>query len=65
MLTADDAGRVADEFALGAGAVMSRPVAQGELRQIWRLESSLGVFAVKEWLAEFPWDEQSASEENP
>ena len=36
---------------------MSGPVARGELGQIWRLESSLGAFAVKEWLEEFPWDE--------
>jgi Phosphotransferase enzyme family len=57
MLTAGDAGRVAGEYELGPGPVMSGPVARGELGQIWRLESTLGVFAVKEWLEEFPWDE--------
>ena len=57
MLTAGDADRVAGEFALGTGAIMSGPVSRGELGQIWRLESSLGAFAVKEWLEEFPRDE--------
>jgi hypothetical protein len=57
MLTAGDAERVTGEFALGTGSVMSGPVARGELGQIWRLESSLGTFAVKEWLEEFPWNE--------
>jgi len=57
MLTAGQATRIADEFALGAGPVMSGPVARGELGQIWRLESAGGTFAVKEWLEELPWDE--------
>src|SRR5262245_33583241 len=57
MLTAGDAERIAAEFALGNGAIMSGPVARGELGQIWRMESSEGRYAVKEWLEEFPWDE--------
>jgi Ser/Thr protein kinase RdoA (MazF antagonist) len=57
MLSSADAGPVADEYGLGPGAAMWGPVARGELGQIWRLESSRGAFAVKEWLEEFPWDE--------
>src|SRR2546430_7596952 len=57
MLTSGDAGRIAEAYGLTAGATMSGPVARGELGQIWRLESSLGVFAVKEWLEGFPRDE--------
>jgi Ser/Thr protein kinase RdoA (MazF antagonist) len=57
VLRAGDAERVAEEYGLGTDAVMSGPVARGELGQIWRLESSAGAFAVKEWLEEFPWDE--------
>ncbi len=36
---------------------MSGPVARGELGQIWRLESSRGSFAVKEWFEDFPENE--------
>jgi Ser/Thr protein kinase RdoA (MazF antagonist) len=36
---------------------MSGPVARGELGQIWRLESSRGSFAVKEWFDDFPESE--------
>jgi Ser/Thr protein kinase RdoA (MazF antagonist) len=57
MLSAEDAGLIAEEFRLEADAGMSGPVARGELGQIWRLETALRVYAVKEWLEEFPWDE--------
>jgi Ser/Thr protein kinase RdoA (MazF antagonist) len=57
MLKAGDAARIADEYGLRSGAVMSGPVARGELGQIWRLESPDGAFAVKEWFEEIPWDE--------
>jgi Ser/Thr protein kinase RdoA (MazF antagonist) len=36
---------------------MSGPVARGELGQIWRLESSRGSFAVKEWFDDVPESE--------
>ena len=57
MLTPGDGDRIADEFDLGDAADMSGPVDRGELGQIWRLETSRGVFAVKEWFEELPRSE--------
>ena len=48
MLDATDAARIADHYALGADAVLSGPVARGEVGQVWRLTTSLGSWAVKE-----------------
>lgn len=49
MLTADAAGSVARRFGLGSGAALSdRPVARGELGQVWRLTTVDGTWAVKE-----------------
>jgi Ser/Thr protein kinase RdoA (MazF antagonist) len=36
---------------------MSDPLARGELGQIWRLETTRGAFAVKEWFEESPQSE--------
>ena len=54
MLTPEDASRVASEFDLGDEAELAGPVARGELGQIWRLGTSRGSFAVKEWFDEIP-----------
>jgi thiamine kinase-like enzyme len=48
MLGPGDAAEVAARFSLGEGAVLSGPVARGEVGQVWRLSTSLGTFAVKE-----------------
>jgi Ser/Thr protein kinase RdoA (MazF antagonist) len=39
---------VATAYGLGADAVLTGPVARGEMGQVWRLESERGVFAVKD-----------------
>ena len=39
---------IANHFALGDRAVLSGPVARGELGQVWRLSTSRGTWAVKE-----------------
>ena len=57
MLIPGNAELVAAEYDLGDGATMSGPVARGELGQIWRLESSRGAFAVKEWFEDIPQNE--------
>jgi Ser/Thr protein kinase RdoA (MazF antagonist) len=48
---------IAEAYGLGGDAMLSGPVARGELGQIWRLESSQGAFAVKEWFEDFPENE--------
>jgi hypothetical protein len=48
MLSARDADRVAVRFGLGRDAVLSGPVARGELGQVWRLDTIEGAWAVKE-----------------
>jgi Ser/Thr protein kinase RdoA (MazF antagonist) len=57
MLTPAHAKRIAAEYGLGDDATMSGPVARGELGQIWRLETTRGAFAVKEWFEKFPQSE--------
>ena len=51
MLSPDAAGCVAETFDLGAQPRLEGPVARGQLGQIWRLDTSAGRFAVKEWFA--------------
>jgi aminoglycoside phosphotransferase (APT) family kinase protein len=60
MLHPDDAPSIAGEFALGASEGLVGPVARGEVGQVWRLETSNGVFAVKE---PFEAPDASASED--
>ena len=48
MLSLSDAERVAVRFGLGRDAVISGPVAHGELGQVWRIDTSQGRWAVKE-----------------
>jgi Ser/Thr protein kinase RdoA (MazF antagonist) len=48
VLTSSDAAAIADAFGLGEGAVLSGPVARGELGRVWRLTTSIGTWAVKE-----------------
>ncbi|MEP6660716.1 MAG: aminoglycoside phosphotransferase family protein [Acidimicrobiales bacterium] len=48
MLDARDADEIADRFRLGTDAVLTGPVARGEVGQVWRLTTSLGAWAVKE-----------------
>ena len=48
MLEARGTGVIAGHFQLGADAVLSGPVARGEVGRVWRLVTSLGVWAVKE-----------------
>ena len=50
---------IAGRFQLGADAVLSGPVARGEVGRVWRLVTSLGVWAVKE-----PFAPPSADEVN-
>ena len=57
MLDAGDAAEVAGRFSLGEEALLSGPVARGEVGQVWRLTTSLGVFAVKEPFDPVPDDE--------
>jgi Ser/Thr protein kinase RdoA (MazF antagonist) len=57
VLNLENAELVAAEYGLGDDATMSGPVARGETGQIWRLESSRGAFAVKEWFEDFPESE--------
>jgi Ser/Thr protein kinase RdoA (MazF antagonist) len=52
VLSGADAGAVAVAFALGHEARLEGPVARGQLGQVWRLETSTGPYAVKEWFAE-------------
>jgi Ser/Thr protein kinase RdoA (MazF antagonist) len=42
------AAAIAAHFSLGRDAVLSGPVARGEQGQVWRITTSLGVWAVKE-----------------
>jgi Ser/Thr protein kinase RdoA (MazF antagonist) len=48
LLSLNDAARVATRFGLGSSAVLSGPVARGELGQVWRIDTSRGRWAVKE-----------------
>ena len=51
MLTPSAADAVADAYALPRPARLTGPVARGQLGQVWRLETTRGAFAVKEWFA--------------
>lgn len=57
MLSLGDADRVAAQFGLGGDAVMSGPVARGELGQVWCIATERGRWAVKE-----PFDAPSRDE---
>jgi len=57
VLNPGNAQLIGAEYELGDDATMSGPVARGELGQIWRLDSSRGTFAVKEWFEDFPQNE--------
>jgi Ser/Thr protein kinase RdoA (MazF antagonist) len=48
MLAAEDAAIIAARYGLGEDASLVGPVARGEVGQVWRLEASRGVWAVKE-----------------
>lgn len=48
MLEARHAAQITDRYGLGTGAALSGPTARGEQGQMWRLETSLGTWAVKE-----------------
>ena len=52
MLRAADAARVAATYGLGDVLAFTGPVARGVIGQIWRLDTSLGPWAVKEWFDE-------------
>ena len=58
-LEGPDAARIADLYGLGGEAVLSGPVARGEVGQVWRLTTSLGAWAIKE-----PFERPSADEAN-
>jgi len=60
MLRADDAQLIATVFGLGSSGVLDGPVARGEVGQVWRLETTDGVFAVKE---PFEPPEESATDD--
>jgi Ser/Thr protein kinase RdoA (MazF antagonist) len=57
MLEVGDAAEIAHRYSLGGDAVLSGPVARGEIGQVWRLTTSLGAFAVKEQFEPFPDEE--------
>jgi Ser/Thr protein kinase RdoA (MazF antagonist) len=57
VLSPGDAEPVAARFGLGRGAVMSGPVARGELGQVWCIDTPRGRWAVKE-----PFDAPSPDE---
>jgi Ser/Thr protein kinase RdoA (MazF antagonist) len=48
MLSSSDAQRIAVRFGLGRDAVLSGPVARGEVGQVWSIATSEGRWAVKE-----------------
>jgi Ser/Thr protein kinase RdoA (MazF antagonist) len=48
MLDARDADEIAARFRLGRDALLTGPVARGELGQVWRLTTAMGAWAVKE-----------------
>jgi aminoglycoside phosphotransferase (APT) family kinase protein len=48
MLDPRDADELAELYRLGDDAVLSGPVARGEVGQVWRLTTSIGSWAVKE-----------------
>src|SRR6186713_1009008 len=52
MLRAADAPRVAATYGLGDALNFTGPVARGVIGQIWRLDTSIGSWAVKEWFDE-------------
>ena len=49
---------IADRFGLGAAAALRGPTGRGDLGQVWRLETRLGTWAVKETFA--PLDPREA-----
>lgn len=57
MLRAADAARVAATYGLGDVLAFTGPVARGVIGQIWRLETAVGSWAVKEWFDEPVRDE--------
>ena len=57
MLRAADAARVAATYGLGDVLAFTGPVARGVIGQIWRLDTSLGSWAIKEWFEEPVADE--------
>ncbi len=59
MLDRRDADAIAGLYQLGDDAVLSGPVARGEVGQVWRLTTSLGSWAVKE-----PFEAPSIAEVN-
>jgi hypothetical protein len=58
-LDGSDGGRIGDLFGLGGDAVLSGPVARGEVGQVWRLTTSRGAWAIKE-----PFERPSVDEAN-
>ena len=57
MLHPRAAADIAARFSLGEDAIMSGPVARGEVGRVWRLTTSRGTFAIKEQFDPFPEDE--------
>ena len=57
MLAETDALQIADVYGLGGDALLSGPVARGEVGQVWRLATSRGEWAVKEPFARPSTDE--------
>ena len=51
VLTDREATAVSRAFGLGPDATLAGPTARGQLGQVWRLTTTSGVFAVKEWFA--------------
>lgn len=49
MLTAASGIALAERFGLGDAPRLEGPVARGQLGQVWRLTTTAGSFAVKEW----------------
>jgi Phosphotransferase enzyme family len=57
MLDEGNADEIAGLYQLGGSAVLSGPVARGEVGQVWRLTTSLGSWAVKEPFERPPTEE--------
>ncbi len=51
VLTDRDATAVSQAFGLGPAVALAGPIARGQLGQVWRLTTSSGSWAVKEWFA--------------
>ncbi|MFZ1489125.1 MAG: hypothetical protein WAS51_04235 [Ilumatobacteraceae bacterium] len=61
MLDPLDADQIARAYSLGGDALISGPVARGEVGQVWKLTTDAGVFAVKEPFERPAWSKSTTT----